>query len=122
MVQLCLTHSYRCRFTKKTIQCAPMESIRRPSDSGTRSTDATAFFQCFDGQEPQINEMWCLGLERIIREVHPTARVEVPSGTVRDFVTNYLAENVRRIQIIGQLSVNESVQFLGVPDQGKGSR
>ena len=32
-------------------------------------------------------------------------------------MTDYLAENGRRIKIIGQLSVNDSVQFLGLSDQ-----
>ena len=36
-------------------------------------------------------------------------------------MTNYLAENGRRIKIIEQLSVNNSVHFLGVPDQCGGS-
>ena len=49
------------------------------------------------------------------------AQVEVTAGTVGEFVTDYLAENGCIIQIIGQLSVNDSVQFLSVPDQGRGS-
>ena len=32
-------------------------------------------------------------------------------------MADYLAENGRRIEIIGQLSVNDSVQFLGLSDQ-----
>ena len=64
--------------------------------------------------------MWCLGLDYISREVHPTAQVEVTAGTVRNFVNDYLAENGRRIEIIGQLSVNNSVQFWGVPNQSVG--
>ena len=36
-------------------------------------------------------------------------------------MTNYLAENGRLIDIIGQLSVNDSVQFLGLSDQSWGS-
>ena len=63
-----------------------------------------------------------MSLDRIIREVHPTEQLEVTTGTVGESVTNYLAENGCRIQIIGQLSVNDSVQFFGVPDQGGGSR
>ena len=99
------------------IRCASMGSIRRPSDSGSKSTEATAFIKCFDGREPQIHELWCLGLDGIIRKVCPTALVEVTTGTVGDFLTDYLAENGRRIHTIGKLSVNVSVQFLGMPDQ-----
>ena len=88
---------------------------------GSGSTENTSFIQCVGIREPHINELWCLGLENNSWEVHPTDRVEVISGTVGEFVTDYLAENVRIIQIIGQLSVNNSVQFLGFPDQGRGS-
>ena len=47
-------------------------------------------------------------------------RVEVTSGTVRYFVTNYFAENGRRIEITGKIPVNASVQFLGFSDQAWG--
>ena len=53
-------------------------------------------------------------------KVHSTAQIEVADGTVGEFVTDYLDENVRRIQIIEQLSVNDSVQFWGVLNQGRG--
>ena len=94
-----------------------MGSIRRPSNTDIRVTKDTAFIQCVDGKDPHIHEVWILGLDEIICEVHPTVQVEVPAVTVREFVTNYLAENGRRIQIIGQLSINNSVQFWGVPAQ-----
>ena len=67
-----------------------------------------------------MHEVWSLGLEGIICKVHPTVQVEVPAGTVGEFVNNYLAENGRRIQIIGQLSINRSAQFLVVPTQALG--
>ena len=103
------------------IRRAPMGYICRPLDYGIGSTEANNFIQCVDDQEPQIHELWCLVLDKIICEVHPTAQVEVTAGTVGEFETDYLAENGRRIQIIGQISVNDSVQFLGVPNQGGGS-
>ena len=65
--------------------------------------------------------MWCLGLDAICREVHPTAHVEVLDGPIGEFVTDYLAENGRQILIIGQLSVNDSIPFLGFSDQAWGS-
>ena len=61
--------------------------------------------------------LWCLGLEGISRKVHLTALVEVTAGTVVEFVTNDLAENGRRIKIKGQLSVNNSIQFLCLSNQ-----
>ena len=33
-----------------------------------------------------------------------------------EFTTNYLAESGHRIPIIGKISINGSVQFLGIPD------
>ena len=36
-------------------------------------------------------------------------------------MNDYLAENGRIILIIGQLSINDSVQFLGVPNHSGGS-
>ena len=65
--------------------------------------------------------MWFLGLDEVYREVHHTARVEILAITVREFVTDYLAENGRWIVIIRELSVNDSVQFLGFSDQARGS-
>ena len=58
-----------------------------------------------------------MGLDGISQKVHTTARVEVTTGTVGDFVVDYLAENGRRIQIIGKRFVNDSVQVLGLSDQ-----
>ena len=109
VVWLHLTHFYRCIFTKNMIGHSPMGTIRKPLDSGSGGSKATAFIQWINGREPQIHELWCLGLDGIICEVRPTARLEVISRTVGDFVTNFLAENVRRIKIIGQPSVIDSV-------------
>ena len=121
MILFFFSHSYRCHFTKNMTQRTPTRFIRRPLDYGTGSADGTDFIKCIDGQESQIHEFWCLGLDRIIRKVHPTVQVEVNSRTVGDFVTNYLAENGRRIKIIGQLYTNDSVQFLGFPVQSCGT-
>ena len=99
------------------IRHAPMGYNRRPSYYGRESTEGTVFIQCVDGRETQINELWFLDLYGIIRKVHLTACVEVPSETVRYFVTNYLDENGCQIETIGQLSVNDSVQLLGLSDQ-----
>ena len=121
MVWLRLTHSYRCRFTKNMIQRSLMGSIHRPSDSGSRITESTAFIQCVDGREPQIHELGCLGLVNISRKFHPTARVYFLDVTVREFLTGYLSENGHRTHIIGKLSVSDSVQFLGVTDECRGS-
>ena len=75
VVRLCLTHSNRCGLTKNMIWGAPMGPINRTSDSSSRGTDTTAFIQYINGRETQINELWCLGLDRICRKIHPTAHV-----------------------------------------------
>ena len=96
-----------------------MGSIRHPSNPGSGSTEDTDLIQCVDGWDPHIHKVWGLVLYGIIRKVHPTAQLEVTSGTVGEFVTNYLSKNGHIIQIIRQLYVNDSIQFLGVPDQGE---
>ena len=48
-------------------------------------------------------------------------QVEASTGTVVEFRTNCLAENGHIIPNIGQLSINRSVQFWGIPDFVRGS-
>ena len=98
-----------------------MGTIHRPWYSGSGGTEAADFIQCINGKEPLIHELWCLGLNVISRKVHPTARVEVPDGSVRERVTNYLAKNRRQIEIIEKNYVNNSVQFMGLYNQAWGS-
>ena len=83
-----------------------MGNIYRPFYSGSGGNDATSFIQCINGREPRIHELWCLGFDGISWKVHPTARVDVTDGTMGEFVTDYPAENGRRINIIGQIFVN----------------
>ena len=66
----------------------PIGGIWRPSDYGSRAEDPGAFIQYVDGREPVIHELWCHGVGRICHEVHPTARIEIPSGTIGDFSLN----------------------------------
>ena len=42
-----------------------MGNIHRPTDSGSGGTEATAFIQYINGQDPQIQELWFLGLDGI---------------------------------------------------------
>ena len=65
--------------------------------------------------------MWCLVLDNVTCEIHPEVRVDVGAGTVGQFTTYCLAENGRIITITGQLSINGSVQFLGIPDFSRDS-
>ena len=84
------THSNHCCFAKNMIRRRPMLSVRRNSDHGSGGTKDTKFIWCDDGREPQIHELWCLGLDNITREAHPTAQVGVGAGPVWDFTTDYL--------------------------------
>ena len=93
-----------------------MGSISQTSNPDSGITKYTEFILYVDSQEPQIHELWCLGLYSINREVHPTDLLEVVTGTVEEFTTGYLAENGRIILIIRKLSINVSVQFLRIPD------
>ena len=63
-----------------------------------------------------MHKIWCIGSDEINREVHPTAQVDIGAGTVGQFSSHYLAENGRIIPILGQISINGSVIFLGIPN------
>ena len=63
-----------------------------------------------------MHEFWCLRSDGITREVQPTAQVDVGAGVVGHFLPNYLTENGCRIPIIGQISINGSVEYLGIPE------
>ena len=67
---------------------ATIGDISRPPNSGSRGIETGAFIQCVTGRDPQIQNLWCWDIGRIFCEVHPTARVEIPAGTVRDCVTD----------------------------------
>ena len=97
---------------QKKIWRAPTGSIRWPSNPSSRSTKDTSFIQCVDGQEPQIHGFWYLGLTTSTA-LFILQRKQGSSLSVGELVTNYLAGNGHIIQIIGQLSVNASVQFFG---------
>ena len=43
-------------------------------------------------------------------------QVDVGTGVVGEFSSDHLTESGRRIPILGQISMNESVEYLGVPD------
>ena len=86
-----------------------------PSDSGRWGTKGVELIQCVDGRVPQILKVWSIGSNGMLREVRPTEQVDVSAGTVGQFLTNYLAENGRIIRILSQISIDESVKFLGIP-------
>ena len=96
------------------IQSRPIGSIRWTSDYGSESTKDVEFIRCVEDHEPQINKMWCLGSYGVTCTIQPKAQVEIAAGIVGQFTTNYLAENGRIIPIVGQISINGSVQLLDI--------
>ena len=92
-----------------------MGYIRWPSDSGSGGTKGVEFIRCIDGQEPQIHEIWRLSSDGVTCEVHLAAQIDVGTETVEQFTANYLAKNGRRIPVIGQISINRSVEPLSIP-------
>ena len=90
--------------------------IQSPSDSSSGDPDPSIFIQCVNGREPMVDELWFHGLDGLSRDVHPTARVELPTGDVREFIIDYLTPDRRRNIIIGKCSVNGSLQFTGFPE------
>ena len=70
-----------------------MRTVHMPLYSSSGGTESTAFIQFVNCPEHQIHELWCLGVDGISQKVNPTARVEVPDGTIVELVTNYLDEN-----------------------------
>ena len=109
-------HSNRCNFSKNMTQRRKFGSIRRPSKSGRRVSKGPEYIRCVDGREPQIYEVWCFGSDSITPEVHPIAQVDVGAGVVGQLLSDYHTTNGRRISILGQISINGSVEYLGIPD------
>ena len=94
----------------------PVGSIGRPSDSGSTDAEGPKFIWCVDGQEPQIHEVWDFGEDGVTHEVHLTEQVDVGTGVVGEFATNYLNESWRRVPIFGRIPINVSVEWLDVTD------
>ena len=90
--------------------------MHRRANSGSGDKDGIGFIRCVDGQQPQIDEVWTFGEDSVTSEVHLTARVDVGSGFVGEFATDYLTPNWRRVPMFGRNSINESVEWIGVPD------
>ena len=62
--------------------CDPMGIICRTSvGTGSGAPDNRIFVQCINVRDPMANDLWSRGLDSIRRDVHPTARVEIPPGT-----------------------------------------
>ena len=93
----------------------PVRVIRQPSISSPRADVRLEFICCVGGLQPQISKLWSFAKDRITREVHPFARIDVGDFSRYCFQTNYTTEMWRRVAIYIQKSINGSVEWLGVP-------
>ena len=93
----------------------PVGVIRQPSNSGSRSDDRLDFIRCVGGREPQIHKLWTFPEGGITRKVRPFARVDVGDFSGDCFQAYYTTEERRRVTIFGQISINASIEWLGVP-------
>ena len=91
-----------------------MGDIHSPSYSGSRALYLIVFILFANGRDTMACELWSHGLDGISRNVHPTAQVDIPTGTVVKFITDYMTTYGRRNRIIGQYSFNGGVQFTGI--------
>ena len=91
-----------------------MEDIRRLSNSSIGVPNTAAFIHFINGWEPEIHQLWYYDIDGICHKVHTEAHVDIPDGTVGEFVTEYISKNGQRNHIIGELSINGSVQFIGI--------
>ena len=92
-----------------------MGDIRQPSDSGGGDTYPSSFIQCNVGKDPNIHELWCHRVDGICFKVQPTAGIDIPAETIRQFVTEYLSDNGwhnRILENLASTSAFDSLEFL----------
>ena len=109
-------HSIRCSFTNVMARWEPVGAICWPSNSGSGEKDGPEFIRCVDRRQPKIHKVWTFGEDGITSEVHPTARVDVSAFIGGCFASDYLTPTWRRIPMFGRNYINESVDWLGVPN------
>ena len=79
-----------------------MGDIQSPYDYGRGAPDPRIFIHCVNGREPMAHELWSHGLDGLSCNVNPTTRVDIPTGTFGEFITEYLTPDERQNRIIGQ--------------------
>ena len=94
----------------------PVRYICQTSDYVSGDAEGTEFIRYVDGKEPQIHEVWAFSEDVVMREVHPTSRLDVSAGVVGKFATDCLTEIWHMIPIFGRISINGSVEWLSVPE------
>ena len=72
-------------------------------------------YRCVDGQETKIYELWNFAKDGT-HKFHPFARIKISDDFTREtFHTNFVSVKGRRVALLGQRSVNESVEWIDVP-------
>ena len=94
----------------------PVGFIDTIYNSGSGEAEGTELIRCVDGHKPQYHKIWTFGEDSVTREVHPKARVDVSAGFFEEFATDYLTKSWCRVHMFGRNFINESVEWLGVPD------
>ena len=110
-----LSYSYHHNFLATMPRRDPVGAICQPLNSGSEADGRLEFILFVGGRQPQIDEVWYFGDDRINREVHPFARVDVGAFSRYCFGTDYLAENGRRVPIYSRKLIIGSVEWLGIP-------
>ena len=103
--------SNRCSLPYIFVRCVPMGDIHSPSVYGSKAPDVSIFIQCVSGREPVAHKLWSHGMDGLSLNIHPVAQVDIPTVNVGSFFTEYLNTDRRENRIIGESSVNGSVQF-----------
>ena len=77
--------------------------------------DGVWFTHCVDGLEPEIHELWNFA-EDGTRKVHPFARIKISDNfSGETFHTDFVSTKELRVPLLGQRSVNGSVEWIDVP-------
>ena len=97
-----------------SVQAAPPNTVQA-FRSGRGGEYRVLFTHCVDGREPKIHELWTFS-EDGNREVHPFAQIKISDDfTGEMFHTEFFSVKGSRVAFLGQISVNGSVEWLGVP-------
>ena len=94
----------------------PVVFIDATFDYSNEDAEGPELIRCVGGRKPQVNEVWTLGEDGVTREVRTKAQVDVGTGFIGEFATDYLTEIWRRFCMFGRNYINRSVQWLVVPD------
>ena len=96
-------------------RCKPVRAIQPTFRFGSGADDILEFICCVGWRQPQIQKLWSSAEDRITREVHPFAQIDVSNFSGDCYHTAYATEIGRRVFIYGRKSINGSVEWLDIP-------